>query len=216
MMAAALIAAVLAGLSGSPGADLEVIDRGMSGARPLSPGDSVSWSIGVTATAIEVGALRIEVLGDGPRSLEDVLTVSLQGCAERWQPAGCSTGSFAISPPVSVTAWRGRWAPVIPPDGRIPQDVEVLAVVTLDEGADTVVQGERTALRIGFSASGLVCDSAPPGCSVAMEPVRTDLPRTGVDLAVSLLCGIGAVLLGVGIARWGSKRRVAAGRDLRR
>lgn len=214
-MIAAVAAALILGAAapgGSPGPDLDLTDRGPSSTRSLSPGDEISWPIGVSVAPIELAALRIEVRGEGSSRLEDVLLVSLQGCAERWQPDGCVTGSFTIAPPSTVTQWRNRWAAVVRPDGSIPTDVEVLAVVGLADDATAAVQGDSTTVRIGFSATGLVCDSAAADCSPTAslsptEPVRAGLPRTGVDLAASLLWGIGAVLLGIGTARWGSTRR---------
>lgn len=208
-MAAAVTALVLGALTGSPDGGLEVNDHGPSSLRALSPGDAVSWPIGVSVTSVELSELRIQVLGDGSAALEDVLEVSLQGCAEPWRDDRCAAGAFVIAPAASLTQWRQGAARVVSPDGRIPEQVEVLAVVGLADDTPDAVQGERTTVRIGFTAAGLVCPGGGAGCSAAVQPTpggAGDLPRTGFDLAASLLGGIGAVLLGAGIARWGSKR----------
>ena len=145
----------------------------------MLPGETVDWTVSVSADAPEPGVIDVALAGTGDLAL----SVAVESCAEPWIAGECNASQEMLRAAGEVVL-DGSGEHLLQFDAAEARHL-MLHVALADASAEPA---GATELRVHANGFGEDVDTSPPD---------DDLPETGFRISGVLLTMAGAIIIGV-------------------
>lgn len=171
----------------------------------LSPGETSTWSIDVTANVDELDSLLGRLSISGPLVDTGAATASVVTCTVPWTGAVCAGDERTVIEPTALGQIPKGRANLQNGRRPLPGVTHVQVRVTLARSAGIATAARTATAVLQVDASGQSNEQAGSSSPPGTAPAGTGLADTGLDVTGFAALALIAVLAGILIARAGAR-----------